>query len=93
MKSVGKLPIYYPGDIEVYLRAGYIADNTMLVSVVDMSADEIEGLDLYIEKDVTEIKALTPNGEKVNVPFTKNGDIYTLDLTVYCLKPAILYIK
>ena len=92
MQSVGKLPIYYPGDIEVYLRAGYMPNGTMLASVINMSADEIEGLDLYIEKDVTEIKVLTPQGEKVSVPFTKNGNMYTIDINVYCLKPAILYI-
>ena len=64
-----------------------------MATLLDMSADEIENPTLYIKDNVTEIKALTPNGEKVDVPFTKNGDIYTLDLTVYCLKPAILYIK
>ncbi len=93
IKKADKIPAYYTGDIETFVKAGYTKNGELLISLVDMSADEIENPTLYVKDNVTEIKALAPNGEKVNVPFTKNGDIYTLDLTVYCLKPTILYIK
>ncbi len=93
IKKADKIPAYYTGDIETFVKAGYTKNGELLISLVDMSADEIENPTLYIKDNVTEIKMLAPNGEKVNVPFTKNGDIYTLDLTVYCLKPTILYIK
>ena len=85
--------MYFVGDVDVYLKAGYMKNGNTIVSVVNMSADEIEDLQLYIKEDIQKIKILAPNGEKIDVPFTKNGNIYTLDLTVYTLKPAILYLE
>ena len=93
LSSLNKLPVYYTGDVDVYLKAGYLKDGSLLVSVLDINADEIENIKLYIRDNVSSIKMLTPNGEKVDVKFSKNGNYYTLDLTVYPLKPLILYIS
>ncbi len=93
LSSFNKLPAYYTGDVDVYLKAGYLKNGELLVSLVDMNADEIENLQLYIDGNVKKIKMLTPSGEKKEVAFTKNGNIYDLDLTVYTLKPVILYIE
>ena len=93
LSNFNKLPAYCVSDVDVYFKAGYTKNNELLVSVTNMCADEIENLELYIKKDVKSIKTLTPNGEKVDVKFTKNDNFYTLDLSVYCLKPVILYIS
>ncbi len=93
LSKFNKLPVCYTGDLDVYVKAGYMKDGNLLVSVLDMSADEIEGLPLYIKGNVKNIKMFAPNGDKVDVKFTKNGNIYTLDLTIYCLKPVILYVS
>ena len=58
-----------------------------------MNADEIENIKLYIRDNVNSIKMLAQSGEKVDVKFSKNGNLYTLDLTVYPLKPLVLYIS
>lgn len=68
-------------------------DGSLLVSVLDMNADEIENIELYIRDNVNSIKMLAQSGEKVDVKYDKNGNVYTLDLTVYPLKPLILYIS
>ena len=93
LSSLNKLPVYYTGDVDVYLKAGYLKDGSLLVSVLDMNADEIENIKLYIRDNVNSIKMLAQSGEKVDVKYDKNGNVYTLDLTVYPLKPLILYIS
>ncbi len=88
----GHLPVYYTEDAEVYLRAGYI-DDEMFVGFFNLGLDMLEDIPLYCENDVSEVYMLSPDGEKVKLDFTKEGNVIRIDKTVLTLEPVMLFIK
>ena len=93
MKESGNLPIYYPDDAEVLLKAGQTKDGKLLCAVVDVSLDPIEEFPLVIKREVSSVKKLMANGEYEKVDFTRNGDTYTLSVTANVFDPLILIIE
>ena len=68
-------------------------DGRLLCALLDMSLDPIEELPLVIDRDVKDIKRITPCGEYESVPFTKDGDRYTLSLTVAPFDPLVIIVE
>ena len=93
LKRANCLPVYYEGDNEIMLTAGKI-DDILLVFTVLLGFDPMDSLDLYLEKEPTEIKYYTPNGslEKANFTKTKENS-YSVDVKVEPMYPVILLIK
>lgn len=89
----GNLPIYYPGDAEIYIRAGYLEDGSMMVAMFNLCFDPVEKPELVCEKPVNEILVLASNGNLENCTFEyKNGKIIP-DITLETLMPVVLIIK
>ena len=84
------LPVYYPDDAEVLMKAARMQDGGLMCAILDMSLDPIDQLPLVIRRDVKEIKRLASDGTYENVSFTRDGDLYTLDLTAGVFDPVIL---
>ncbi len=93
LTDLDALPIYYPDDGETLMKAARMKDGRLLCALLDMSLDPIEELPLVIRRDVKDIKRITPCGEYESVPFTKDGDRYTLSLTVAPFDPLALIIE
>lgn len=93
LSDLDSLPVYYPDDAEVLLKAARTQDGGLLVAFLDMSLDPIEQLPLVIKGSVSEIKRLTPDGKLEDVSYTKDGERYTLDITATVFDPIILSIK
>ena len=93
LSDLGELPIYYPDDAEVLLKAGQTKDGKLLCAVVDVSLDPIEEFPLVIKREVSSVKKLMANGEYEKVDFTRNGDTYTLSVTANVFDPLILIIE
>lgn len=93
MRSVGELPIYYPGDAEMYLRVAEMPDGGWFCALFNIGLDPIENLPLICESDVAKIEVLQPNGSFSPVVFTKNDDALTLDLPCLPLQPVILRLR
>lgn len=87
------LPVYYPDDAEVYLRAAEMPDGRTFVAVFDISLDPIEGIPLVCQKDVKIVKMLSPDGKWEAVEFTKRDGIITVDTTAYTLDPVMLILE
>ena len=92
-ERLGELPVCYLGDENVYVKTGEIKDGELLVSLINLSFDPIENLELKIDRKVNSIERLTANGEKVKVDFTNAGEKYVLDLSAVIADPVILFIK
>lgn len=90
LSDLESLPVYYPDDAEVLMKAANMRDGGLMCAILDMSLDPIENFPLVIRRDVSEIKRLTPDGTYENVSFTRDGDLYTLDLTASVFDPVIL---
>ena len=93
-KRAGVLPVYYPGDNEILLRAGKIKDGRMLTAVYNLSYDPLEEIELYLENAPEEIKLVNTSGEEVPVCFESKGNsMYVIDAKAEPLYPVILIIK
>ena len=91
LKKSGNLPVYFPSDEEVYLKAAKTKDQRLLVALFNIGLDPIENVELVFENEVSQITCLTPDGKEKEVSFTKNGDTYTLDIDAPILTPVILF--
>lgn len=93
MQSVGELPVYYPGDAEIYLRAADIDDGRLFCSIFDLSLDPVENLSLATDRKVEKISRLLSDGTWQKVDFVQQQNILTLDLTCQVLTPEILILE
>jgi len=92
-ERLGELPACYLGDENVYVKAGETKDGELLVSLINLSFDPIENIELKIDRKVNSIERLTANGERAKVNFTNACDKYVLDLSAIIADPVILFIK
>lgn len=93
LKETNNLPVYYPGDAEVYLRAGYLPDGSLLTAVFDISFDPLEKLELVVESKVMEVSVLRGDGTFAPCSFSQQGDTLIVDHEVQPLLPAVFVIK
>ena len=93
LKETNNLPVYYPGDAEVYLRAGFLPDGSLLSAVFDLSFDPLEKLELVVEKEVSEVSLLCGDGSFTPCSFTRQGDTIVIDHRVQPLLPVVLILR
>lgn len=89
----GHLPVYYPGDVDVYLRAGYLDNGEMLCAVFNTSFDILDELPLVCEKQVTKVEMLAPDGTRRNCDFSQTGNLLHIAESVYPYIPLVLFIS
>ena len=93
LQRAGALPVYCEGDDEICLRAGYLADGTLLVAVFALGVDPIDELRLCLTSVPTQITALTPSGEEEALSFSCDGNLCTVHRRVETMDPLILLLK
>ncbi len=94
LQKADALPVYWHGDDEMCLRAGYIADGRLLVACFLLGIDPVEIPCLYLQTPPKSITALQPDGSERSVAFHALGDnLYTLDCRIETLYPCILLIE
>lgn len=93
LSELGALPVYYPADAEVLLKAAKIEGGGMLVVFNDMSLDVLEEIPLVIKGSVNSISRLMPDGTFEEVKFTRDGENYTLAISACVLDPVVLIVK
>ncbi|MBE6584041.1 MAG: hypothetical protein E7649_03535 [Ruminococcaceae bacterium] len=92
LRDLDCLPVYYPDDAEVLMKAARMQDGGLACVLLDMSLDPIEDLPLVIDRDVKDIKRLMPDGSYADVSFKRDGDLYTLNLTAQVFDPIVILI-
>lgn len=93
VKGMGELPVYYPGDEEVYLKAGRTKENKLLCALFNVGYDKIENIELVTDSDVKKIEYLDYDGRLKEVGFeVKDGKIFT-DVKCDVLEPVIFVIS
>ena len=93
LQKSGNLPVYYPDDSEIYLKAAYLPDGGLFTVVFNISLDPLDEVPLVTEMPVSRVEILTADGERVPCPFRKEADRIVIEKTVITLDPAcfILY--
>lgn len=93
LSESGNLPVYYPGDSEVYMKAASMEDGSLFVAFFNISLDPIEEITLVTDRDVSKIDMLCPDGSYKAVNFTPEGKKLTLNISANILTPVILILR
>ena len=89
LRPTGCLPVYYPGDAEVYLRAGRMPDGSLFCGFFNIGLDEIDGVELTVDKIPSSVLRLTPDGKWEKVGFSVAGDVLTVRVRAGVLSPEM----
>ena len=93
LRPTGCLPVYYPGDAEVYLRAGRMRDGALFCGFFNIGLDELDEVELTVEKIPSSVFRLTPDGQWESVPFTVAGDTVTVPVRAGILSPEMFLLR
>ncbi len=91
MKKVDEAQIYFPGDEEMYFRVADMQDGGVFCSLINISTDPIDEIELVCEKKITKVEMLTKTGERCAVDFEQNGDNLIVKTGCGVLDPVILF--
>ena len=87
------LPVYYPEDAEVYLRAGYLGSGEMMVALFNLGHDELEDIPLSLSGEVKRVEALLPSGERETREFVRTDNGIRISERVPAVTPVILFLS
>ena len=91
LQEAGELPLYYPGDEEVYLRVADMEDGSLFCAIFNLSCDPIEELTLSSETHFDRIERLLPDGSFSPVGFARtDSGAYHIGLVCEHLYPVVL---
>jgi hypothetical protein len=94
LKGCGQLPIYFPGDAEVYFRTAKTQEGEQFCAFFNIGLDPIEEITLVTEWKVTQVEKLAPDGSRVacNIHYDTDG-LLVVDEPAWILDPVILFLK
>lgn len=90
---LGHLPVYYPEDADVYVRAGRLDDGRTMAAIFNLSLDVLDGLPLVIKDSFTHISMMNETGELVPCQFEERDGAVIIDERVEVLEPLVLIIE
>lgn len=92
LKSTGNLPVYFKTDEEMYMRAGFMNDS-IFCALFNLSYDTAEEIELYVDRKISSVQILTPDGKWQTLDFTTNGEFITINAECRPLNPVALLLK
>lgn len=92
LKESGALPVYFIGDEEVYMKAGFYG-NDLYCAIVNTGFDPIEQINLCVEKKVTKVEKLMPDGIFTDCDFSIQNETLTVETEAVVLQPVVLKIS
>jgi hypothetical protein len=94
MQKYGELPVYYPDDAEVYMKAGILPDGGIFCAFFNIGLDNLEEVTLVADRKITEITMLSPDGKFNAADFSVSEDgKITVNTPADILNPVILCLR
>lgn len=93
LSDTENLPVYYPDDSEVYMKAAKMQDGALFVAFFNISLDPIDEITLVADRKISSIETLYPDGSYKTVDFRADGDTLVLDIPASVLTPVILILR
>lgn len=90
MSTLGALPVCYPDDAEVFMKAAKTKDGRLFCALLNLSLDAIERLPLLTESRLISAERLTPEGTYEPVSYRSEGNRNELDITATPYEPVVL---
>ena len=89
--QTGELPVYYPGDEEVYVRAADMPDGKLFCAFFNIGLDPIDKLEIVFDRTISKIEKLMPDGTKKEIEFRVEDDNYILNSECNTLEPVVIF--
>ena len=86
------LPIYYPEDAELYLRAGRLPGGEIFAVAFNLSQDALDELPLVIKSAVSHIDRLNEQGERIPCDFEVRDNVTYVKYSIAAMEPLALII-
>ena len=97
LSANGGLPVYYPEDAEVYMKAGTLTDGSLVTAVFNIGLDPLEEIPLVVDRDVHGVQRLTSEGQWEDCEWQTSSMSgrreIRVDTPAYTLGPVILKIE
>jgi len=93
LSAKGHIPLYFPGDEEIYLRAGYLKGGKIFAALFNLGFDQMEEITLSCDKKITKVEFLNPDGTLCECEFTYENSNLTVNKPLNTLIPAILILS
>ncbi len=93
LNGVKELPVYYPGDEDVYLKVADMPNGDTFVALFNISLDTIENVELVCDFEASGFEMLLPDGSTKSVDFTCESNVYTLNIDAKTLDPVVVFVK
>lgn len=93
LKDSDNLPVYYPEDAEVYLKAAKTVDGNLFCAFFNLGFDILDEIPLVTDHNVNGIEILMEDGMWKEVEYRKEGTCYTIRSKAYTLNPVMLMLK
>ena len=87
------LPIYYPEDAELYLRAGRLPSGEIFAAAFNLSQDALDELPLVIKSRVSKIDRLDEQGKRIPCDFEVRDGVTYVKSPIAALEPLVLIIS
>ncbi len=87
------LPLYYPEDAELYLRAGSLPNGEIFAAAFNLSQDGLDELPLVVKGEVKRVEKLDENGERVACDFETADGITYVKESVAAMEPIVLFVS
>ena len=87
------LPLYYPEDGEIYLRAGYLPDGEIMAFFFNLGMDQLEDIALVCNQNITKVEKMNPDGSRSVCDFVAENGYIRVQEQLYTLMPAVLFLS
>ena len=87
------LPLYYPEDAELYLRAGRLQGGEIFAVAFNLSQDALDELPLVIKSAVSRVDRLDEQGERVPCDFEVRDGVTYVKSPIAAMEPLALIIE
>lgn len=87
------LPLYYPEDAEIYLRAGNLPNGEMLAALFNIGFDPLDEIPLVIDRKVQSVSWLEANGDLRACTFTQEGETLTVHTPLEAVTVKVLIVR
>ena len=74
MSCAAELPLYYTGDVDMYMRGGVLPDNSMIGVLFNLGTDQLDSFELFVDRQFESLEYLNKEGNWEKVSFTFIGE-------------------
>lgn len=93
LSASGNLPVYYPEDAEVYIRAGKLPTGETMVAFFNLGFDDLEDTPLVCADKVSKVEVLNPDGTRSECAFEVVDGVTRVAVSADTLTPVILFLS